>query len=174
MDLAPFELREPRLDVPAKERDLQVGPHAPDLRLPAQRRGADDPALGQFPDAGVVAADEGVPHILAREVTRDHDAVRKGGRQILGGMYADIDGAIEKRDVELLGEQPLAARLREGAILDRVAGRLDRQQRQARSLPAMGDHQAALGFVRLGKGERASPRADDQGGWIGHSERVLR
>ncbi len=47
MNLAAFELCEPRLHVAAQKRHLQVGPHAPDLRLPPQRRGADDPALGK-------------------------------------------------------------------------------------------------------------------------------
>ena len=47
IDLAAFELFEPRADIAAQQRDAEIGPHPTQLRLPAQRRGADERAERQ-------------------------------------------------------------------------------------------------------------------------------
>ena len=79
-------------------------------------------------------------------------------------MDGEIDGAVEERDVELLGEQPLAARFRERPVLDGVARGLDDRQGQVLHAPAMSGGEPVLRLVRLREGERAAPRADDEGG----------
>jgi hypothetical protein len=40
-------------------------------------------------------------------------------------MHSDVDPPVEERFIELLGEEPLAACLREGAIGDAVPARAD-------------------------------------------------
>ena len=95
------------------------------LRLPPQRGGTDDGALRQRVDRRPFRADEGVAHVLARQDRRDRQAVGQRRRHVLHGMHGEIDRAVEQRLLDLLGEQPLAARFAQRPVLDAVAGRFD-------------------------------------------------
>jgi hypothetical protein len=78
-------------------------------------------------------------------------------------MDGEVDGAFEKRDVELLRKKPLATRFRERPILDGVARGLDDLQGQVLHVPAMGGHQPVLRLMGLRQRQGAAARADDQG-----------
>ena len=78
-------------------------------------------------------------------------------------MHRDVDGARELGDVELLGEEPLAAGFRERAVLDGVAGGLDDFQREVALVASERRCQPLLRLVGLCEGEGAAPGADDQG-----------
>ena len=57
--------------LPRKRHDGEVGPQVLDLRLAPQRGGADHRALRQLGERGGLGADEGVAHVLARQVAGD-------------------------------------------------------------------------------------------------------
>ena len=160
LDLAALDFRQPRADVAAQQRELEVRPQPPDHRLAPQRGGADARAARQPRDARRQAADEGVADVLSRQVAGDDEAVRQECRQVLRGMHREIDRALGEREIELLREQPLAAGLRQRPVLDRVAGGLDDAERQLRLIEAERRREPVLRLARLGERERAAARAD--------------
>ena len=81
--------------------------------------------------------DERVAHILAGEGGRDRDARGRQRRQVLGRMDRGVDRAGEKRDVDLLGEQALAAGLGQRPVLDAIATGADHLKRDPLDLPAL-------------------------------------
>ena len=56
----------------------------------------------------------------------EHQARRQHGRHVLGGMHREVDRAGRERLLDLLGEQTLAAGIRQRPILDAVAAGADR------------------------------------------------
>ena len=73
----------------------------------------------------VRAQDQRVARILAPQRAGEHDAGRQLGLQVLQAVHREVDAAVEQRLVDLLGEQALAADLRQAAVLHRVAGGAD-------------------------------------------------
>ena len=68
-----------------------------------------------------LAADESVAGVLARQECREHKTGRQERRHVLRGMHREIDAAVDQRLLDLLGEQPLAAGLRQRPVLNPVA-----------------------------------------------------
>ena len=77
-------------------------------------------------------------------------------------MHREIDGAVEQRLLDLLGEQALAADLRERPVLDHVAGGADRHDRDRVGCDPVGGRQPGTHLVRLPQRQRAAARADAQ------------
>ncbi len=77
-------------------------------------------------------------------------------------MHREVDGAAEQGLLDLLGKETLAARLRQGAVLDHVAGGADDRERNARLLDPLGGGEARPHHVGLRQRERAAARADPQ------------
>ena len=71
------------------------------------------------------AQDQRIARILARQRAGQHDAGRQLGLQVLQAVHGEVDPAVQQRLVDLLGEQPLAADLRQRPVLHRVAGGAD-------------------------------------------------
>ncbi len=77
-------------------------------------------------------------------------------------MDGQIGAAIEQRLLQLLGEQPLAARLGQSAILDAVARGLQDHDLDGAGggEMGMGRDQAITGLMGLRQRQRAAARAD--------------
>ena len=78
-------------------------------------------------------------------------------------MYREIDGAIEQRLLDFLGEQPLAADIGQRTVLDRIAGGADDLMISiACFLDALRRRQQPAHHMRLRQRQRAAARADTQ------------
>ena len=130
--------------------------------LAPQRRGADDGALAQIAPAFDVAADQGIARILAGQERGEHQAVRQHGLHVLGGMHGKIDRAGQQRLLDLLGEQALAAGVRQRPVLDRVAAGADGLDFDPVERDAARRGEAALHLPRLDQRQRRAARADAQ------------
>ena len=162
VDDAVVELAQPRLDIAPKRHDAEIRPQSFHQRLPSQRSGADHGPLRQLRDRRGLAADEDVAHVLARQAGDKRQSIGQPGRQILGRVHGEIDLVRQQRLLDLLGEQPLAAGLRERAILDRVAGRADDVQGDPHLVESVGGGEACAHLVRLRERQRRAARADAQ------------
>ena len=167
-DRARLRLAQPRLDVAAQEFGPQVGPEPQRLRLAAERGGAEARAMRQALDRVGDGGDQRVAHVLARQEARERDPVRDEGRQILGRVDGGVDLAREQRDVDLLGEQALAAGLGERPVLDRVAARADDPQLDVLLRPAVRLREPAPGLVGLSERQRRAAGAKDEKRRSGH------
>ncbi len=116
-----LELSQPRLDIAAEIGDAEIGAEPPHLGRAPQGRGADDGARRQLGKRRRFGADEGVAHIGARQHRGDDNPLRQHRGKILHGMNGEIDRAREKRLVDLLGEEPLAAEIAQRFVGDAVA-----------------------------------------------------
>ena len=135
----PPTLRSRVATLPRSGTTLQVRPALQQLRLAAQRRGADDAALRQLGKRSAPARDQRVARILARQRRGEDDRLRQPRRQVLDRMHRQIDPPVQQRLVDLLGEQALAADLGQRPVEDPVAGGLDDDhldRRPARPAPA--------------------------------------
>ncbi|MEA2857831.1 MAG: hypothetical protein QOH98_2152 [Methylobacteriaceae bacterium] len=95
------------------------------LRRPPQRRRADARAVRQLFEAFRDRGNETVAHVLALEKTGNREVIRDQRRNVLAGMHREIDLVVQKREIEFLGEQALAAGIAQGAVLDRITARAD-------------------------------------------------
>src|SRR5207253_11322987 len=84
-------------------------------------------------------------------------------RPALGGMHREVDPARRKRLLDLLGEQPLAANIRQRPILNTVAAGADRLNGDLLEIEAMRRGQRLPHHARLGQRERTAARAEPQG-----------
>ncbi len=125
VDLAALDFFQSGLDIAAQQHGLYVGAQTLDLRRAAQRRRADDGALGKLRQRRAAAPDKCVARVLARQIAGDEDIGGQMRRQILRRVHGEVDGAGDQRRVQFLGEQALAPGFGEGAILNRVPGRAD-------------------------------------------------
>ena len=172
VDLAGVELAQARLHVAAKVHHREIGTQPLDQRLPAQRRGADDRAMRKLVQRAALAADEGIARILARQHRHDRKPRRQHGRHVLGRMHGEVDAAGEQRVLDLLGEQALAADLRQRAVADHVAAGADDLDADALGREPMRRGQARAHLPGLDQRERAAARADAQHG-VGGRRRGL-
>ncbi len=78
-------------------------------------------------------------------------------------MHGEIDNPLEKRLVDLLGEQPLAAEVAQGLIADAVARRGDDLERDCLFGEAMGGAKPRRDMPRLPERKRTAAGADQEG-----------
>ena len=81
--LAVRKLAQPRLDVPAKIDDLEIGACTMDQRLPPQRCGADYSPFRQIQEGLYLTANKGVTRIFAFEEDRQMQPLWQNGWHIL-------------------------------------------------------------------------------------------
>src|SRR5260370_41294457 len=79
-------------------------------------------------------------------------------------MDRRVDLARKHRGVDLLGEKPLSARLREGSVLDPVARRADDDDLEPRFLASVRGGEQTARLVGLRERERRSARANSHQG----------
>ena len=60
--------------------------------------------------------DEGVTRIFPREDTREDNAVRQLGLEVLEAVNSAVDAVVEQRLVDFLGKQSLAADVRQSGV----------------------------------------------------------
>ena len=92
-DRAGLGLGQPRLDIAAQERGLEVRAQAQRLGVTAHRGGGECRAARQSLDRVGVRRDERVAHVLARQTGADRDTVGQKGGQILGRVHSGVDSA---------------------------------------------------------------------------------
>ena len=78
-------------------------------------------------------------------------------------MHGEIDNALKKRLVDLLGEQPLAAEIAQGLVADAVARRGDGLERDRVLGEAVGGAEARFDMPRLPERKRTAAGADQEG-----------
>ncbi len=79
-------------------------------------------------------------------------------------MHAQVDLAREKGVLDLLGEEPLAADFREGAVGDAVAAGLDHPDGDGGGVEAVGPGDQVAHQVGLGESQGRAAGADAQDG----------
>ena len=157
----PFgELAQARVHITAQEPHREIGAQALELRLAPDGGSADERASRELVETAEARRDERIARILARQIAGDADARRQERRQILRRMHRDVDAPVEERLVELLGEEPLAACVREGAIGDAVSACADDDDLDLalREDAHLGEPPAQL--MGLRERERAAARAE--------------
>ena len=157
-----LELLHPGLHVAAELDHREVRAAVAKLRPPPQAGGADDRAGRKVGERAAVEGDEGVAHVLARQVAGDREAVRLERRHVLHRMHGDVDLAGEQRVLDLAREQALAADLRQRPVEHPVAGGLDHDDLEGGLGQVVRGHQARARLARLGERQRAAARADAQ------------
>eukprot|EP00958_Prasinococcus_capsulatus_P015766 scaffold1690_cov366-Prasinococcus_capsulatus_cf.AAC.2 len=156
------EFAQARLDVAPEVDHLEGGMLVEELGLAAQGGAADDGRLGELAEGAVLEAHEGVAHVLARQVAVEHGALGQVRGHVLHGVHGDVDAAVQEGLVDLLGEEALAANVRQGLAEHLVAGGLDHhdlqrallRQVRVRRLEQVARH------VRLRQGQRRAAGAD--------------
>ena len=119
-----LELADARLHVAAEVHALQLGELVQELRLAAQRRGANQRAVGELGQVVVLDGDERVTHVLAGEHAGQEGALGKVRGHVLHGVHGEVDATVQQRDVQLAREQTFAADVRQGLVQNLVAGGL--------------------------------------------------
>ena len=167
VDLAGVELAQPRLDIAAQRHDVEIRPQPLHHRLPPQRGGADDGAVRQLARGSSALRLMKASRTSSRgRHAGEHQPVRQHGRHVLGRMHREIDRAGEQRLLDLLGEQALAAGLRQRPVLDAVAAWCGSPRSRSRSASRpCAAASAGAHHARLRQRQRAAARAD-AAGWI--------
>src|SRR5260370_371233 len=124
--------------------------------------GAGGGARRQLGERLGLGGDEDVARVLAWEHRRDHKSRRQDRRHVFGGMHRQIDGARAERLLDLLGEETLAAGLRQRPVADHVAGGADDLELDALRGKRMRGGQAIAHLSGLREPERAAACADDE------------
>jgi len=115
---------EPRRHVPTQWHEFEIRSIAPQERHPPRAPRSDSRAFRQIVKARAShATAKRVAGILSLRVGCNHAARSNFRRHILRAMHGDIRATVEERFLDLFHEEPLAADLGEGAILNSVAGR---------------------------------------------------
>ena len=163
VEFAALDFFQPCLDIAAQQRGVYVGAKPLHLRRAAQRSGADSRAFGKLQQSRAITSDKGVAHVLARQIAGDDDFRRQMRRQILGRMHREVDGPSDQCRVQLFGEQPLAAGLRQSAILNRIARGADDFNCEMILRDSVGFSEQRACLVCLRQRQRAAARADAKG-----------
>jgi hypothetical protein len=165
---ASSQLGQSRVHIAAKQRDLEIGPHRQQLRLPARRGRADPRALRQCLQR--CCTHQPVTHIGARQHGGDDEFRWADGLDILHRVNRKIDMAFKQPFIQFLGPQGLAAHFGERAIQNLVSAGGDRAERDGLCAPAMSGAQRVSHQMGLRHGKRGSARAKAQGAFgHGHS-----
>lgn len=115
---------QPRPDIAADERGLEVRAPGQHLRLPPEGGRADARARRQ-PGQRLRAARQPVAGVRALQHRGQHEAFRQGCLQVLHGVDGSVDPPLGKRRFDLFREQALAADIGQPAVANPVAGRAD-------------------------------------------------
>jgi len=126
VNLARFELRQPRRDIPAKQHNLQIGAQPQQLRSAARRAGTDYRALLQRDNPR--ATNQPITDICALQHRGEPEMRRALRLDIFHRMDREIDLAAGKRLIEFLGPQRFSANLGKRAILNLVTRRNNRDK----------------------------------------------
>src|SRR5260370_1119140 len=124
--------------------------------------GAGGGARRQLGERLGLGGDEDVARVLAWEHRRDHKSRRQDRRHVFGGMHRQIDGARAERLLDLLGEETLAAGLRQRPVADGGGGGADGLELDALRGKRMRGGQAIAHLSGLRERERAAACADDE------------
>ena len=157
---AVLEPAQTRIDIAPVGNNPHIRAQLQNLRLTPQGGCADNRALGQIGQRAAFEADEGVAHILARQIGANDEAIRQHTRHVLHRVHGQIDAAGEQSFLDLLGKQPFATSFRQRSILDAIAGRLDDDGLQLRFSQGMRAHQAPTDLVCLGECQHRSAGPD--------------
>jgi hypothetical protein len=122
------ELGEARVHVAAQVAHFEIRSPCFQLGMTAQRRGADDGAVWQRIEFGVVIADKGIGGVLAFEDRGKRETGLQFDRHVLERMHGDIRFATLKCQLQFLEKQTLAADRRQRAVEHFVAARGQRHQ----------------------------------------------
>ncbi len=114
-----------RLHISAKFHCAEVRTKPFHLGATTQGRRTDHGAFGQMIGAFGDQRQEGIAHILARQICGQGKHGVDLGRHVLCRMHCDIDLAIGQRRLDFFCEQPLAANFGQWAVQDDVAAGLD-------------------------------------------------
>ena len=120
--VAALDLIDAGVHVAADGLNVEVGPDEPELRDAAEGAGADHRAEFQIAQ---LAADDGVIRIGAARDSRDGEAGRQVGWQVLHAVHGEVDAAVEQRFFDFLGEETFAADSVERGVENFVAGGFD-------------------------------------------------
>src|SRR6516165_8576374 len=160
--LAGGKLAQACLHVAAHGDDREIAAQPLEERLATQRGGADGGARRQLGERLGLGADEDIARVLAWEHRRDCKSRRQDRRHVFRRMHGEIDGASDERLLDFLGEEALAAGLRQRPVADDVAGGADHLELEALRGERMRGGQAIAHLFGLGERERAAARADDE------------
>jgi uroporphyrinogen decarboxylase len=160
VDCALLQFTQARVDVAAQRHDLQVGPQSFHLRLPPQRRGANDGSGGQLGEARGLGADEGVAHVRAWQIAGDRQTRWQDRRHILHRMHGKVDLARQQRLFDFLGEEALAAGVGERAVLNAIPRCLDDAHFKLVLARAVRRLEPGEYLLRLRQRQNRSTRAD--------------
>ena len=158
IDLTGPPFSQASVDVAAEEHHHEVGAVREELRPPPRARRPDTRA-GRQAGEPPVAADEHVAGVSTLGYRADHEPGGKPRRHVLHRVHARVDPAVEQGFLDLLHEEPLAARRSERSRHS-VAGRPDEDQlhREAR----MARRERGADALGLHPRQRARARAEPQ------------
>ena len=103
--------------------------------------------------------DEGVANVLARQNAANLQGPGQDGLHVLHGVDGDVDGVVEKRFFQFLGEEALAANRSQSPVEDFVAGGLDDDDLEG-NLVAVDGRQPVAHLMRLRESKGAPPGAN--------------
>ena len=149
MNAAIGQLAQPCIDIAAQRHHVQIRALVEQLRLSTQAGRADGDAFGQIGQTRfAIARDQHVARVLPFQQGAQHDPVGQDSRHILHRMDRKGGATIQLGFVDLLGEEALAARFDQGAVLDAVAGR-DKAENGEAALSVLAGQAALRGEFRL-------------------------
>ena len=105
--------------------DPQVRPQPQQLGFAAQTGGSDRRPGRQFRQTGIATADKGVMRVQTGGYRRENQPRRQFRRHVLEAVHGQIDIPGQHRCFQFLGEQSLAADLRQRHVENLIAGRDD-------------------------------------------------
>mmetsp|Transcript_44634 Transcript_44634/g.71801 ORF Transcript_44634/g.71801 Transcript_44634/m.71801 type:complete len:263 (-) Transcript_44634:191-979(-) len=134
------------------------------LRLASERCRTNDGALGHFFKSVVLGRYPRVARVLARQHGLEVSVVRKPGGHVLHGVHAKIHLVFEECHIELLGEETLAAYLRQRLAELHVARGVNYVDLHTLAVLAEilgeGSRETLAGLIRLRERKRRTPRAE--------------
>src|SRR5690242_17482761 len=155
-----LEFFEPRIDIPAHRRNLQIRAIREQLCASAQTSRTDPGILRQVRKLSVASADQHVTGIFSLWHSDKRQAGWQLGRQILQRMNRQVNFAGDQSIFDFFSENSLAANLFDSRIDEAVAAGSDRAKLDLNLRHMLFN----LPFhpARLSQGQRAAARADSE------------
>ncbi len=127
VELALVHLTEPRVDVSADRNEAHVGARLAERHDAPQAARPHPRASGEGRKHTVPRRDEHVTRIAATRQAGEHEPWWEPGRHVLDRVHGEVGAPLEESLLNLLDEEPLAANLRERAVLNPVTRGRDEQ-----------------------------------------------